>query len=358
MSSELKNKKEFTVLGLMSGTSMDGMDVVAVRFSENEQWRFEVLATKVYPYSDEDREYLMNVYNDGLSNVAKHSLEYAKKIAAYCNQFKEEFKIEPDLIASHGHTIFHQPSQGYTVQIGDGQVLANLTQVPTVSNFRVKDVGLGGQGAPLVPIGDRDLFHEYESCLNLGGFSNISFSLNGERVAFDIAPANLPLNYLMQKYFRLPYDKGAEKTKKGKVNKDLLIKLNNLPYYQLSPPKSLGFEWLTREFLVLLPDDEPLDLLMTISEHVGFQIGKVLNNYNIGSCLITGGGAYNPAIVDAIRQYSNAEIIIPSKEIIDFKEAIVFAYLGILNVLNRVNTLKSVTGAREDSCGGELFYPM
>ncbi|MDZ7607548.1 MAG: anhydro-N-acetylmuramic acid kinase [Cyclobacteriaceae bacterium] len=263
----------------------------------------------------------------------------------------------PELIVSHGHTIFHQPGIGLTLQIGDGYRIMKKTGIKTVCDLRSLDVALGGQGAPFVPIGDKLLFPQYDFCLNLGGFSNISTDIDGRRIAYDICPVNTVLNFLASRV-GFDFDKDGEIARSGKPVESLLEILNNLPYYKLTPPKSLGIEWVNSYVLPLLQGHEVADLMHTFCRHIAHQIAVSIPSGNTKrSVLVTGGGAKNTFLIEMIKNEigKNAEVVIPDEQTVDFKEAIIFGFLGLLRALGQVNTLKSVTGASADSSGGIIF---
>jgi len=281
--------------------------------------------------------------------------EYGKYIGQQVLNFIEANKFKPDFIASHGHTIFHKPDEQLTLQIGDGNTIAAITGYPVVFDFRSLDVSLGGQGAPLVPIGDKLLFGEYDFCLNLGGFANISFEKNNQRMAFDICPVNFVLNHLAEKEHK-SFDTDGELAKSGKVNPELLNELNLLAYYKLSSPKSLGREWVEEKVFPLLEkyNLSNIDLISTFTEHVAIQIARVIKNEKGNSLIITGGGAYNKYLIDRIKHHSNIRVLIPEALLVEYKEALVFAFLGLLRLRGEVNCLSSVTGASRDSSTGVL----
>jgi anhydro-N-acetylmuramic acid kinase len=349
--------KTTRVIGLMSGTSLDGLDCCCVDFYQHAgSYKFEIIATKTFSYSAFWKNKLQQSFYLSPEKLAELSAEYGLFLAECVNQFVNEFKLDKsiELIASHGHTVFHQPAKGITVQIGDGEVLNKKTGIPVINDFRIKDVQLGGQGAPLVPVGDHFLFSEYDACLNLGGFSNISFVHNQERIAFDIGPANLPVNLLCQRFFNCEFDKNGEISRNGKVLEALRSELNDIAFFKNPPPKSLGIEWLKSEYLTVVEKyvgENPADLIATITQQVADQIIRVIENYHLKSIYITGGGVYNQNLINHLKK-SNAKIILPKSEIIEFKEALIFAFLGFLNLHNSINTFKSVTGAKEDSTGG------
>jgi anhydro-N-acetylmuramic acid kinase len=347
---------KYLVVGTMSGTSLDGLDIAAVEFiNYDNQWEFSVLAAETVAYSSEWEEKLKASPSlSGEQLIELHS-SYGRYSGQEIKKFLQKHGLAPALIASHGHTIFHQPEKGFTFQLGNGASIAAETGIATVADFRTGDVALGGQGAPLVPVGDRLLFVDYESCLNLGGFANISFEQNGKRIAFDICPANFILNDLAQKS-GWPYDAGGELGRSGKVNQELLEQLNQLAFYRQSPPKSLGREWMDDYFMPLMSAVEiPIsDQLRTAYEHIAMQISNA--SPGSGKMLVTGGGAFNTFLVERLKNYLDCEIAIPHAEIIQFKEALVFAFLGLLRFLGEINCYASVTGAKRDSSAGVIFY--
>ncbi|MCK0160154.1 anhydro-N-acetylmuramic acid kinase [Allomuricauda sp. F6463D] len=358
--------KHFKVLGLMSGTSLDGLDMAYCHFcEENGQWKFSIKNTSEINYSDEMREHLKNAIHLSEEQHALLHKDYGIWLGQQTKNFLEELGEDVDFIASHGHTSHHRPVDGVTFQLGDGQLLANTSGKQVVCDFRTKDVSLKGQGAPLVPIGDKLLFHEYDFCLNLGGISNISFDKNGERIAYDIGLANMPLNYITHK-MGLPYDNNGKLARSGKLDHNLFTKLNSLEYYQLPHPKSTGYEWFTSEITPLIkaakiPNE---DLLHTFIHHNCEQIAISVHQYKNKSksnskLLVTGGGALNQFFMDTLltKLGSSIEVTIPNKTLVAYKEALVFALMGVLRLEGKNNVLKSVTGATSDSCSGEVFFP-
>ena len=271
--------------------------------------------------------------------------------------FHDNYKIKADLIASHGHTIFHQPEKGFTSQIGNGAYIYAKSGIPTVSDFRSLDVALGGQGAPLVPIGDKLLFSEYDYCLNLGGIANISFDKLGKRIAGDICPANIVLNKLAEEKGK-SYDKDGLFAARGCVDFKLLKNLNNLSYYKKSFPKSLGREWIDDKIFPLL-DKTSLsteDKLATVSEHIAIQIAQMVDYKRTSKLLVTGGGAFNTDLINRITSHgSKVKVVVPNPLIVSYKEALIFAFLGLKRILGESNALASVTGASKDSVGGALY---
>ncbi len=348
-------------IGLMSGTSLDGLDMVAVEFWQaGSDWNFNLISAKTISYSSEWLNWLSNSPTlSGEKLIALHS-KYGHFLGLETKQFINETRFQPDLIASHGHTVFHQPDLGFTFQIGNGAEISAITGITTVSDFRTCDVALGGQGAPLVPVGDKLLFFEYDFCLNLGGFANISFEENNRRIAFDICPVNFVLNHFAEKQ-GLQYDKNGELGRKGKLNPGLLTMLNQIDFYHKQPPKSLGREWVEQIFMQVLnnfeiPDN---DKLRTVYEHIAQQIAGTVSGENREKegtkMLATGGGVFNAFLIERLKSLLKIEIVIPSDEIVNFKEALIFAFLGVLKYRGENNCLASVTGAKRDHSSGIVF---
>lgn len=343
-------------LGLMSGTSLDALDLALCKFEGNENsYQFQILETFEIPYDQSFRNRLEQASELSGYQLMELDHDFATFCAHQVNLFLKKSSIKPDFIASHGHTVFHNPQRGFTTQIGSGAIIAAQTGITVVSDFRSLDVALGGQGAPLVPIGDQLLFHEYDACLNLGGIANISFQKEGKRIAYDISLCNIPLNYFAQK-MGLAFDLDGNLAQQGSLIPELFLKLEKLEFYFQNPPKSLGKEFFITQVLPLLSQSTytPKDLLRTLTEHFATQIAQ--NIPPDSKTLVTGGGAFNSFLMELIRSKSKAEIIIPDSKIVKFKEAIVFAFLGYLRLHKQFNTLSSVTGASQDSCGGAIYY--
>jgi anhydro-N-acetylmuramic acid kinase len=350
-------KSEYYVLGLMSGSSLDGMDLALCHFSKPaDRWNYHVISAKTYPYNDALRLRLAKAIELSAYEFVKLDVELGSVIADTIRDFLANQPVKPDFIASHGHTTFHQPAIGLTSQIGSGAVISSLTGITTVCDFRTIDVALGGQGAPLVPIGDELLFGHYDACLNLGGFSNISFRQNGRRVAFDISPCNMALNYLANQLGK-DYDKDGETARCGTLNQTLFEQLNNLDFYRLKGAKSLGKEWFDSVFRPCLDQSNlsTADKLCTLTEHIAFQLAQSSCGKKGETMLVTGGGARNLFLIERLRKIGDKEIIIPDDQTIDFKEAIIFAFLGVLRMRGEVNCLSAVTGALNDNCGGAVY---
>ncbi len=346
------NDSEYFAIGLMSGTSLDGLDICYVRFSHTAAWSFEIICCETIPYSAEWEERLKNAIHIPSQDLLKLNVDFGFYLGEVTKTFIEKHGITKlDLIASHGHTIFHQPEKGFTLQIGDGRAIRSKTDKTVVYDFRSQDVLLGGNGAPLVPIGDELLFSGYDACLNLGGFSNISMNREGKRLAFDICPVNIVLNDWAMRLGRKFDDEGAL-ARSGNTNPHLLERLNNIAYYHQPAPKSLGIEWVNSEIKSLIAIEKPEDALATLTAHAAIQIADVLNRYHIQNVLITGGGAYNRFLIESVQNLTNTQIKIPNRTIIEYKEALIFAFMGVLRSRNLINVLSSATGSVRDHSSG------
>ncbi|MFZ4413186.1 MAG: anhydro-N-acetylmuramic acid kinase [Bacteroidales bacterium] len=347
----------YKAIGLMSGTSLDGLDIAYCSFiNEENKWSFKIEKANCIPYTPEWIQKLSNA--DQLSTIEYLNLhnEYGYFLGKECKEFIEKHNIKVDFIASHGHTVFHQPFKHITAQIGSGECIAAASGQNVISDFRAMDIALGGQGAPLVPIGDSLLFVDYDYCINMGGFANLSYQLKNDRIAYDICPVNIMLNSFAQE-IGFAYDDKGNLAEKGKIQQSLLDELENISYYQLSHPKSLGKEYLMKEFLPIISKYKmsPFDKLKTFSEHIVSQLLKATACPKKSKLLFTGGGVYNDYIMRQLKLKSNHSIVIPEKTIIDYKEALIFAFLGVLRWRGEINCLKSVTGASRNNIGGKII---
>ncbi len=351
--------EKYKVIGLMSGTSLDGVDLAACEFfKDKDKWRFTIHDARTFGYPPEWSVRLAELPSaDALTFCLTHA-EYGHFLGRLVSDFIGQTGFQPQLVASHGHTIFHQPDRRITVQIGLGSAIAAETGIPVACDFRSADVAMGGQGAPLVPIGDRLLFPEYQACLNLGGFANISYEKDESRIAFDICPVNIVLNMLASSK-GLKFDENGELARSGKVDLSTLERLNSLEYYRKPPPKSLGREWMEQKLLPVLLEKElsAEDSLRTFCRHIAFQVNKARKNKPGDNILVTGGGAHNIFLMECIRNDGNCNYRLMSDQLTDFKEALVFAFLGLLRWKEENNILRSVTGSSRDHCGGVMYKP-
>lgn len=347
------------ILGIMSGTSCDGLDFCLTSFSEQENaYTYNIIQTHSFSYSNQWKQRLQGAYHLSGKELKRLEFDFTKLQIEYIEIFRQLYPdLIIDLIATHGHTVFHSPDVGYTFQMTFGGLIAEQTKITTVCNFRDQDVFLGGQGAPLVPIGDMHLFKAYDACINLGGFANISYQENGKRIAYDLCPFNILMNTEALK-LNLPFDEGGLLAASGCVIPDLLNHLNQLSYYRQTHPKSLSVEDLKTNYLNPLEQykGSPQDNLATLVEHYVCVISKSINNKD--QVLLTGGGVFNNFFVDNLKKVCKSQITVPSKALVEFKEALIFAFLGYLRLRNRVNVLSSVTGSRTNHSSGQIYYPI
>ena len=352
----MKDNK-YSVIGVMSGTSLDGIDLVYVNFALENSWSFEILHAETFPYESHWVDKLRRLVTYQPEVLKQIDSDYTVYLSKIITSFIAKYHLKHiDAVCSHGHTALHQPDKGLTYQIGNMPELAQLVNNKVVCDFRVQDVKLGGQGAPLVPVGDALLFSEYDYCVNLGGFANLSTDIEGNRIAYDICPVNIVLNHYV-KSLGLDFDDKGGLASTGNIHEKLLNKLNNLEFYKKTYPKSLGLEWVN-QYIFPLIDTFKLntnDVLKTFVEHIAIQLSNETNKKRDTKILVTGGGVYNDYLIRRIQNHSINEIIIPSKNIIEFKEALIFAFLGVLKIRNEVNCLQSVTGASENHSSGIIY---
>ena len=349
-------KNEYNVIGVMSGTSLDGVDVIYTRLSFTTHWSFKIIHTETISYTNTWFKTLKNLVHLSLDDIKAIDVDYTTYLAGIIKGFIARHNIvNIDAVCSHGHTALHQPQHKLTYQIGNLPSLAHMLQQKVVCDFRVQDVALGGQGAPLVPIGDALLFSNYDYCLNLGGFANISNQYQTNRIAYDICPVNIVLNtYAEQLGYK--YDNKGLLAASGSYIKTLGEALSALDFYKIKHPKSLGLEWVNKNIIPLIASNKTYraeDVLHTFTKHIATEILRVVKENS--KILITGGGAYNSYLISQLKAYKNLDIIIPNKDLLEFKEALIFAFLGVLKLRGEVNCLKSVTGALNDHSSGEIY---
>lgn len=350
-------KKNYNVIGVMSGTSLDGVDLAFAKICTTPSYSAKISTAITVPYSDEWVQKLKGSMHLCPAELKLLDDQYTTYLGQCISQFIKDNNIDQlDAICSHGHTILHQPDDGLTLQIGNMPKLAIAVDHTVVCDFRVQDVALGGQGAPLVPIGDQLLFGAYDYCLNLGGFANVSSEKEGVRLAYDICPVNVVLNKYAQQLGAM-YDEGGAFAKAGTVNIELLGQLNDLSYYRQPAPKSLGIEWVHSQVFPILEafQGTVIDILATFTEHVAIQL---VQQFLSGSqVLVTGGGAFNSFLLERIGTHNVVDLILPDAKLIEFKEALIFGLLGVLKLEGAVNCLSSVTGAQRDHSSGMIYYP-
>jgi len=347
----------YRVIGLMSGTSLDGLDIAYCEFRNTQgKWDYIIPYAETIPYSEEWFGRLSSLTVTTASEFASADHAYGRLLGRLTREFIEKYNITADFISSHGHTVFHQPGNGFTTQIGNGAAIKSLAGLPVICDFRSGDVANGGQGAPLVPAGDKLLFGEFDYCLNLGGFANISFDRENERIAFDLCPVNIVINYIARKE-GLPFDKDGMLAEKGRIDTNMLGQLDNLPYYKKPGPKSLGIEWVEENIFPILNRSglNNEDILSTYCSHIAHQIALTTGGDNTKKMLATGGGAHNVHLMSLISKIIKPRLIKPNILTVNFKESIIFAFLGVLRWRNEINCFKTVTGARQDGSYGAIY---
>ena len=359
----------YKVIGLMSGSSLDGLDIVFAELNENSgNWEYEIKAADCFEYPEEWKSKLQHAITMNALEYQLLHTGYGRYLGQQVNRFIEKHKLQYQvaLVASHGHTTFHVPSKKMTAQLGDGAAIAAETRLPVVSDLRALDVAFGGQGAPIVPIGEKLLWKDYSMFLNIGGIANISFNMPGQYIAFDVCPANRVLNMIAQRTGK-DFDEDGQMARMGNVHNELLQKLNALDYYKKPFPKSLANDFGTDEVYPLIRSFGLThnDELRTCVEHVVQQLARTVRNEDrlkMGvqnkKMLITGGGAFNGFLIEKLGEAlrpDQIELVVPGDEIVKYKEALVMALIGVLRWRQEYNVFSSVTGAQRDSIGGALW---
>ncbi|MDA0314035.1 MAG: anhydro-N-acetylmuramic acid kinase [Bacteroidetes bacterium] len=354
--------ERYTLIGLMSGTSGDGLDLAHCHFEYQKRgWNYEILQTETRPFPDPLGKALAESHLLSGLELSLLDVNFGQWMGEQVKIFCLEHQITPMAVASHGHTVFHQPEKGLSLQIGNGWALHQASGEKVITDFRMLDVQLGGQGAPLVPIGDQLLFPKVDFCINLGGISNLSLKKDGQRIAFDCSPFNLLLNREALK-LGSPYDKDGAWARAGALDTRLMQELNALPFYGLQGAKSLGRESIEQLFIPLIEKRglPPKENLRTLVEHYAIQIATLIQIHALGTkptVLLTGGGAHNRYFVERLDHHLNQQWVQVEapKELVEFKEALIFAFLGLLKLQGETNALASVTGAIRDSSGGIIY---
>lgn len=343
----------------MSGTSLDGLDIAYCHFSKLKTgWKYKIKTAMTAKYPVSWIRKLSSAQNLTGEELVALDMEYGKFLGKACEEFIGQHKIKVDFIASHGHTVFHQPAKGFTYQLGNGNALHAMCGIPVIYDFRSLDVQLGGEGAPLVPVGDKLLFGEYDVCLNLGGIANLSMDVKGQRIAYDVCFINMGLNYLTAKIGK-PFDDGGQIASMGVVNTAMLKKLSRVYGSLRNKRPSLGREIFEQRIQPILDQTNILiqDKLRTFVASAAIEISSaIISEKKNAKVLCTGGGTFNSFFVSCLLEHcgDNAALIIPEEDVVKFKEALVFSFLGVLRIQRQANCLKSVTGATRDSSGGVL----
>lgn len=350
---------DYTVIGMMSGSSLDGLDLCLARFARSTGWSYHIKKTATVSIPDPLRERLSASHTMPAEALMVLDADYGCWIAEQINWFRK--KEENILLAGiHGHTVFHNPEKQISLQIGNGALISSRTGLPVVDSFRIRDIYEGGQGAPLVPVGEHYLFGDYDAWINLGGIANISVKrADGSVLAWDICPCNQVFNFLAQRAGRA-YDDGGKLARAGSKSGEWIKKWEALPYMQQEPPKSMSNQWVRENFLGELPENTA-DALHSFSHFVSGQISMALHEHLSPGArvLFTGGGAYNDFLLELIRKKSDKDyhLVKPEPSIIEYKEALIFGFLGLLRFLGQENVFASATGARKNTVAGTLHLP-
>lgn len=357
----VKDRGGYAGVGVMSGSSLDGLDLVYASFEclGAESWEFEILQTETIPFDESTRQGLRNLGAASALDLVLADVEFGHLIGRTVSQFTAHLPSSPQWVGCHGHTVFHQPEKGLTAQLGRGQVIVRHLPFPVVTDFRVQDVARGGQGAPLVPFGEKALFGEETAFLNLGGIANLTTPL----VAYDICPCNQVLNTLVGEVdATLDYDPEGKVAASGVVEPALLEAWGQLPWYRQSPPRSLGREWIEDVFMPVYRASSvsPVNALRTAVEHIAkaIQLATRERRATLDRVVVTGGGAFNTYLIERLRALApETTWVIPDQGLVAYKEALIFAFLGLMALIGQPNILARQTGAREPSIAGAIHLP-
>ena len=362
----------FSVVGLMSGSSLDGADLAWCTFQFAEDDPAKLVSWTLHrgvtiPYDEGWQQRLRNAPALSGRGLWLLHTELGLHYGHMLRTFVDELPEKVDFIASHGHTVFHYPDQHTTTQIGDGAAIAAVLNMPVIDQFRTQDMALGGQGAPLAPLADRYFFPEYFACLNLGGISNISIKTDRGYVAFDVGGANQVLDAMMQEIGK-DYDENGQLARTGQLIPALKQAADALSFHAQQPPKSLGNDWVRERLLPLFKDQQYAleDRLHTYCHHVAGQIAaslhQVAKNENIEltdqqQLLVAGGGGFNGFLCECIAAVIQpVQLEIAAPDIIAFKEAALMALAGALRWQQQPNVIPSVTGASRAAVGGAIHW--
>ena len=347
----------YRVLGVMSGSSLDGLDVTLCRFwMKGERWYWEIAQATTLEYPGDLAAQLAESPRYDLPACSRLDATYGRWVGAQLRLCLEKWKERADFAAVHGHTVLHAPKDGYSLQLGSGHHIAAALELPVVADFRNADIALGGQGAPLVPVGDRDLFPEYDAWLNLGGIANATYRKGKEMHALDICPFNQVLNHWAGQVGK-PYDDGGELARSGSCHTSSLEQWKAQPWFAQSAPKSLSNQWVQQEFIPLTQAAglSAPDALRTATELFAQLIAEQLNGQLVQRMLVTGGGAWNRFFMAVLSEKCQAELTVPDAQVVNYKEALVFAYLGLLCWMRKANVNPQTTGASRHSIGGVVY---
>ncbi|MCU0318641.1 MAG: anhydro-N-acetylmuramic acid kinase [Flavobacteriales bacterium] len=351
---EASAEESYEVVGVMSGSSLDGLDLAWCQLRVDQgRWTYNVREARTVPYDAAFRTRLVAAMDGSAVELARLHRDLGRLIGTACRELVGATPLH--LIASHGHTLFHRPEEGLTMQVGCGAQIAAVSGITTVCDFRTVDVALGGQGAPLVPLGERLLFPEHRAFLNIGGICNIALHAAERVVGYDVCIGNQALNELAGEA-GLPYDADGAMARSGRVDAAMVAALSALPFHQQPPPRSLGRDWYGTAVHPLIVDERLAveDRLASVVEHIAQQVSSALKDAT-GPVLVTGGGAHNTYLLERLRALCNVALEVPDARTVDYKEALIFALLGVSRTRGEANALSSVTGAGRNSVGGAVY---
>lgn len=358
----------YKVIGLMTGSSLDGVDVAYCHLEDNNgKWNYKIEIAECVPMPPKWKARILSLVLQNAVTYLRTDSHFGHYLGEVVAKFIEDHQLDGkvDFVASHGQTVFHQPENQMTSQIGDGGAIVSHCNLPVVCNFRTQDVAYGGQGTPIAPIADKLFFGDFRFCLNLGGIANISFKTNDDKmIGFDICGANMVLNALAAE-IDLEQDTDGNIARSGNINQELLNELSSQWYFEKPFPKSIGGGWVTKIFQPVFRRHHCSveDKMRTACEHIAIQIAKDINQIYTTqgitpdpshTMLVTGGGAFNKTLMDCISAHAPVQLVVPDATTIKFKEALIISLMGALRWSNQINVLGSVTGARQDSIGGEI----
>lgn len=343
------------IAGVMSGSSLDGVDVAIVDFLSISEW--EIVSCHLIPYTHEWVDRLRGYYELSARDYIAFQYAYSYYLANLLKPVIKEKSVE--LVSVHGHTLLHDPKRGFSEQIGNGAIISAKTGVPCVTDFRNGDMALGGQGTPLAPIVDQILYSGHDYYLNLGGIANITIIRDNNISAYDICPCNQVLNHFSQKLGH-EYDKGGQLARSGQKRDDLISYFDSWSYFSAPPPKSLDNNWIREQFIAGIPNVRIVDIVHSLSFWMTDAIAnQIITIHGVAqSMLCTGGGTHNHFLVELLSERLAArgcQLVVPDAEVIDYKEAVLMALLGHLYITDQRNVLGSVTGALRNSIGGALY---
>jgi anhydro-N-acetylmuramic acid kinase len=347
------------ILGAMSGSSLDGLDLAICSFTDQSIFTIHNSTTIELPL--DLRTKLKNFSTLNAFQIADLDAYFALFSAHSIRDFTNNWIGGISLVVSHGHTLYHNPANAVSWQIGNGGIIAAVTGIDTLCDLRVQDVALGGQGAPLAALVDLNLFKDYTGLLNLGGIANITINQSNTVYSWDISPCNQVFNHLAQKEGK-EFDKGGSIARSGKILMELIHKWQENTYFSQMPPKSMDNTWVKENYIKEIDKiDQPVKILMaSFAEFVAIQLSKDLKSLDLnpGKILVTGGGAFNAHFISRLKVHLsplNWVVEVAEESLINYKEAMLMAYMGHRYINKKTNTISTATGAEKDLISGALY---